>query len=64
MELAQQIVELQLDRARVAVVQLEHGAHVVRDGEPPENRRFLRQVAQAAARRRWIGMCVSRSPLR
>ena len=38
------------DRVGVEVLQLEDRAHVLRDGQLAEDRRFLRQVGQAAAR--------------
>src|SRR5438309_5485410 len=49
-----QILEQRIEpigkRVLVQVLQLENGPHVLRDGELAENRRFLRQIRQAAAR--------------
>ena len=49
-QVLEQRVEAVRDRVGVVLLQLEDRAHVLGDGQLAEDRRFLRQVGQAAAR--------------
>jgi hypothetical protein len=51
-KLAQQIVQLELERAGIVFVKLENGPYVICHGKTPEDRGFLGKVAQATLRAR------------